>query len=236
MPHVLPEDRAGHTVDAPNFGERLYQDVGIGTYRSGYSSDGKTWRDGDERPINQPRPGEPLVPIAPLEQGKPKSGSLDLSLNAPGERANSAIAAVALSPPDQLLLGQIVEKFRPVDAAHGKAWDDNSDRICSSMLGLAKVKKFTAADDLRIAFNQPSGELEGGRLVHLYRVGPTASPDPYANRAHMTTTDALSMPVEARYRQAEAVGRARAEALQPAAQHEQVRANEVEQAGTKIKV
>ena len=104
------------------------------------------------------------------------------------------------------------------------------------MLGLAREKGFTAADDLRIAFNQPSGELEGGRLVHLDRLGPTASPDPYANRAHMTTADALSMPVEARYLQAEAVGQARAEALQPAAQQEQVRANEVEQAGPKIKV
>ncbi|WAT14523.1 hypothetical protein [Xanthomonas fragariae] len=37
----LPLDKNGQQVDAPNFGENLYQDVGLASNRSGYSFDGK---------------------------------------------------------------------------------------------------------------------------------------------------------------------------------------------------
>lgn len=123
-----------------------------------------------------------------------------------------------------------------LDAQSGKQWDDDSDRLCASMLVLAKQKGFTADDELRIAFNQPTDRLKSGELVHLYRVGPNVSPDPFANRAHMSTAEALSMPVEARYQQAEAVGLARTEAMQLAAQQEQLRANEVAQGGPRMTV
>lgn len=49
------------------------------------------------------------------------------------------------------------------------------------------------------------------------------SPDPFANRAHMSAIDVLSLAVEARYQRAEAVGTARTEVMQLAARQERHR-------------
>lgn len=236
VPHVLPRDREGHAVNAPNFGEPLYQDVGAGTYRSGYSFDGRVWRDDEDRQIKPPRHGQAVEPTGPVDQTPSRSGSLDLSAVQRGGESNPARLPVMLSNDDARLLDRIVGQFQPVDAAHGKCWDEASDRICASLLKMAKQKGFNASDDLRVAFNQPTERHAAGALVHLYRVGPDASPDPFANRAHMTTADALSMPVEARYRQAQEIGLAQAEAMQLATQQAQMPRNDAGQGGPRMVV
>lgn len=71
-------------------------------------------------------------------------------------------------------------------------------------------KKFDPKDDIRLAFNQPSATLAPGEMVHLYRVGH-ANPDPAAHLASIKTTEALSTPVEDRYRQVETTRLAQSE-------------------------
>jgi hypothetical protein len=58
--------------------------------------------------------------------------------------------------------------------------------------------------DWRLAFNLPTDRYAAGEIVPLWRDRPTASPDPAADRTHMSTREALAMPAEERYRQLEA--------------------------------
>ncbi len=82
----LPLGKDGKKVDAPDFGENLYQDVGLASSRSGYRFDGKQWYDGDDRKIKPPQSGEPTVPLDPNDEKKSRSGSLHSSLdNTPQE-------------------------------------------------------------------------------------------------------------------------------------------------------
>ena len=46
--------------------------------------------------------------------------------------------------------------------------------------------KFSAHDDVRVAFNQATARLARGEVVYVYRVGHT-SPDPVARHAHTPT-------------------------------------------------
>lgn len=70
---ALPTGADGNPVNAPNFGENLHQDVGPLGHKSGYWLDhGKQWRDGDDRKIEPPKSGHPVVP---LDSREPKRGS-----------------------------------------------------------------------------------------------------------------------------------------------------------------
>lgn len=71
---VLPIDTEGEPVKAPDFGEDLYQDVGLASNRSGYRFNGTQWHDEDDRKIAPPKSGQPVVPQDP---GEPKRGSSD---------------------------------------------------------------------------------------------------------------------------------------------------------------
>lgn len=108
--------------------------------------------------------------------------------------------------PDHALHDQLRTCVAALDVQTGKSWDDHSARLCAGVFALAREKGFTADNDLRVAFNVPTPTLAAGALVHVYRTGAGASPDPFANRAHMRVTDALAFPAEAHYAQAEALG------------------------------
>lgn len=113
--------------------------------------------------------------------------------------------------PDNGLLEHLRGQVRALDRLAGKGWDDQSERLTASALVMAKQKGFTVEDAPQLAFNRPTGQLGAGEILHLFRQGPGASSDPYANRAHMPITEALSLPVAQRYQQAEAIGLAQAE-------------------------
>lgn len=125
--------------------------------------------------------------------------------------------------PDNGLLEHLRGQVRALDRQAGKDWDEGSERLSASALAMAKTKGFTLLDDPQLAFNRPAGQLAAGEVLHLFRQGPNVSPDPDANRMHMQTAEALSMPAEQRYRQAEAIGLARLEEQARVVQQEPAR-------------
>ena len=140
------------------------------------------------------------VPIAPSAPGRRQPDDID--------------------HPDRDLLEKLRDGVRRLDRDAGKGWDDASERLVASALVMAKEKGFTAQDELQLAFNKPSQRYAAGELLHLSRQGPGESPDPAANRSHMTTAEALSKPVAERYLEAETINitQERTQALQPAQQ------------------
>lgn len=103
------------------------------------------------------------------------------------------------------LLQKLRESVRALDQQAGKGWDDASERLAASALVMAKQNGFTDGDGLRLAFNRPTEKHAGGEVLHLWREGPGASPDPAANRVHMASSDALAVPVGERLQQAAAI-------------------------------
>lgn len=75
----LPLGKDGEKVDAPNFGESLYQDVGQASKRSGYWSDSKQWHDSGDRKIKPPRSGESTILLDPNKKNGSRSGPFDSS-------------------------------------------------------------------------------------------------------------------------------------------------------------
>ncbi|MEI2428808.1 XVIPCD domain-containing protein [Lysobacter yananisis] len=129
-------------------------------------------------------------------------------------------AAAPLGPHDAALLDRLRAQVRELDRLAGKGWDEQSERLSASALVMAKECGFTAQDELRLVFNRRSDDFAAGTLLHLSRQGANASPDPYANRAHMPVADALAVPAAERCEQARAVEVAQAQqptAAQPQA-------------------
>ena len=94
----------------------------------------------------------------------------------------------------------------------GKPWDENSERLTANLFGLARQKGFTERDDLKVRFNLPTAAHGARELVFVYREGADASPDPYANRAHVATSVAISQPADEIYRRIGAETRTRQDA------------------------
>lgn len=124
------------------------------------------------------------------------------------------------SHPDHELLEILRGRVRGMDQQVGKGWDEKSERLSASALVMAKGMGFTAEDDPQLTFNRPSNKYAAGEILHLSRQGPNVSNDPAANRAYMTTAEALSKPVEERYRQVDDINltQERAQAMQLAQQ------------------
>jgi hypothetical protein len=179
-------------------------------------------RDGE--PIDQALAGQfryrTLKPTAPL----PELPGLQ-----PG-RANQTAEPRPLLPtdpahPDHALFRKVDAGVSKLDQQAGKQRDESSERLGAAAFAMAKRNGFTAQDDLQLAFNKPYVQLAGGEMLHLYRHGGHASPDPAANRVHMPTADALSMSVSERFRQVGDIEQAqqanRQESLQQAHSREQ---------------
>lgn len=118
-----------------------------------------------------------------------------------GEQQTSAEQSQAQRPTVQTRVDQrLLENIRPslaeAEQRLGKPWDDASERVTASLYGAARERMFNGSDDLRVAFNQPTDRYQAGELVFLQRTGVTASPDPYANRISLSTTDAIAQPAD----------------------------------------
>lgn len=96
----LPLGTDAREVDAPNFGENLYQDIGLASNRSGYWFDGKHWYDRDDRKIIPPQSGEPPVPLDPNDERNSRSGSFDSSFNRTLEERQQERQAFGTGDPD----------------------------------------------------------------------------------------------------------------------------------------
>lgn len=160
------------------------------------------------------------------------AGFTDTSPRLPAPAIGLPAARPALANPDHvdrpenILLEKIRDGVRGLDQQAGKPWDDQSERLSASLLALAEEKKFNARDDLKIAFNNPTGTYAAGELVHLARVGNNASPDPAANRGHVTTAEALSVPADQHYAKAETIRQAQVETAQVEQQQTLARGSE----------
>jgi hypothetical protein len=116
-------------------------------------------------------------------------------------RAEQAIAPTGA---DRALHDKVRSGVAQAEQALGKDWDDTSERLTASLTLLARQSGFSERDQLSVGFNRPTAALQGGELAFVYRDGATASPDPYAKRAHMTTSEAIARPAQETYQQLQA--------------------------------
>lgn len=124
------------------------------------------------------------------------SGFRDTSATPP-----AAKRAAEPSEANRALHGKLRRGVAEAEQALGKDWDDNSERMTASLTLLAKQNGFTDRDQLSVGFNRATATHPSGELAFVYRAGPTASPDPHANRAHMTTQEAIARPAQDTYQQ-----------------------------------
>jgi len=113
----------------------------------------------------------------------------------PAQRAGEPAGA------DRALSERVRSGVAQAEQAIGKGWDDNSERMTASLTLLAKQSGFSERDQLSVGFNRPTATHPGGELAFVYRDGHTASPDPYANRAQMPTSEAIARPAQETYQQ-----------------------------------
>ena len=106
-----------------------------------------------------------------------------------------------LSVEDQTMDKHLRYELAQLEAGFGKPWDANSERMSASLSLLAARSGFTAADAPSVSFNNATGQYPAGSLVFLSREGDSRHCDPYRNRAHMGTAEALSAPADQSYEQ-----------------------------------
>lgn len=137
----------------------------------------------------------------PEPQAHGQHGSRDAS--APPLAPNAAATAEPAGA-DRALLDKVRSGVAQAEQALGKPWDDNSERMTASLALLARQSGFSERDQLSVGFNRPTAAYQGGELAFVYRDGATASPDPYANRAQMPTSEAIARPAQETYQQLQA--------------------------------
>ncbi|MCL1552492.1 hypothetical protein M3O38_08660 [Xanthomonas nasturtii] len=102
-------------------------------------------------------------------------------------------------PQDAALVEQLRSSIAKLDQSANKPWDERSDRMVASAYKMAVEAGFKPGDNVDVALNVPTDKLPGGVTMFVMRTGPGASPDPYANRAHMPTSEALAAAPEQQY-------------------------------------
>ena len=115
--------------------------------------------------------------------------------------------------PDHPLYLNVRAGVERAEAALGRGWDDNSERLTASLTLLAKQKGFGPEDKFEVGFSTrtPTATTQPGELVFLNRVSGNVSPDPFANRAEMDTASAIARPADAVYRDLDAHNQAQAQ-------------------------
>lgn len=173
---VLPRDVTGKPVKAPNFGETLYKNVGAASVRSGYSFDGRQWRDADGREIKPPVSGQPVQPLYPHAPAPRRGSSGSLSFN--------DIA-------DPALHGQIERGVRGLDAMLGRTPDANSERMAMRLYALAREHGITRVD--HVVLSQQGRNARAGENVFIVQ---GELDDPANRHAHLPTAQAIATPIE----------------------------------------
>jgi hypothetical protein len=154
------------------------------------------WRHVDVRALQRVRRQDGSVELRITEDGQ----TTTLLRVEPGMRPLRAAADVE-TPLSMSIRAGVAQ----LDARAGKAWDDLSDRMHAGLLLLARRTGFMADDSVEVAMGDATQRHAPGELVHLRRIGPQASPDPAANRAHALTADLLATPATESYEKASKV-------------------------------
>jgi hypothetical protein len=187
---VLPSGADGKAVQAPNFGEDLYQDVGMASARGGYRLDGAQWYSEDDRKIAPPRAGEPIVPLEPAPQrNRGSSGGFETSQTPP-------------MPGDETLLAQIRDGVGRIDASLGRPPDEASERMTASLYALAKQQGMDRVD--QVVLGNAGTRAAQGEYIFLVKGDPATS---IYQREQMKTADAVAAPVEQSLARAQEIGR-----------------------------
>ncbi|WDJ98631.1 XVIPCD domain-containing protein [Xanthomonas campestris] len=108
-------------------------------------------------------------------------------------------SATGPKPQDAALAEQIRSSIAKLDQSANKPWDEQSDRMVASAYKMAVDAGFKPGDKVDVALNVATDKLPGGVTMFVMRSGPGASPDPFANRAHMPTSEALAAAPEQQY-------------------------------------
>lgn len=174
--HVLPKDKDGNTVRAPNFGEDLHEHVGIGSNRSGNRFDGTQWYDDDGRRILPPASGQPVVPLDPTERRRGSSDDLRIS---------------AVDRPDDPVFGQIARGVERMIASVGGVPRETGDRMTWRLYALAKETGMDRVD--AVARGGEGTRARQGEYVFLVKDDPASS---LYERQQLRTADAVETPVE----------------------------------------
>ncbi|CAD7724641.1 hypothetical protein LMG31886_06750 [Xanthomonas hydrangeae] len=198
---VLPKNAQGETVNAPDFGEDLYQDVGAASVRSGYRFDGKQWFDADDRRIAPPTSGQPLVPQDPAAPSRGSSEGFKLSTQAPSS-----------SDP---MFAQIRDGVHRIDHSLNRVPDAASDRMTWSLYALAKEQGMERVDN--VVLGRTGTNAAAGEYVFLVQGDPITS---VYHREQMRTADAVESSVEQSQARVQSAEQTRALAMSADAQEQ----------------
>lgn len=108
------------------------------------------------------------------------------------------------SHPDYPLYSQIRDGVQRLDAQHGRASDEASDRLAASLLPLAKENGITRVDHVLLSDGR-NRDVAPGQNVFLVQGRPD---DPSMLRAHMPTQVATQTPVAESMQRLETVNQA----------------------------
>ncbi|NIK00367.1 XVIPCD domain-containing protein [Xanthomonas cannabis] len=107
--------------------------------------------------------------------------------------------AAGPKPQDAALVEQLRSSIARLDESANKPWDERSDRLVASAYKMAVEAGFKPGDKVDVALNIPTDKLPGGVTMFVMRSGSGAYPDPFANRTHMPTSEALAAAPEQQY-------------------------------------
>lgn len=110
-------------------------------------------------------------------------------------------AATALGAADQRLLGQIRSKVELLDKAHGRAFDETSERISASLLVAAKEAGISQAD--HVVLSKQTAHAPAAHTIFVIQGEISA---PTAVRAHLPTTEAAQRSVQESMSRLESLG------------------------------
>lgn len=178
----------------------------------------ETPRPSSPPPLSEPRrpaPQEAHVPspamptqaseaIIPGQPGASEVSRSVTSAHSPLPTANGAQFAQPHGPPpdDTAMHAQIRMCVSKIDEGIGKPWDARSEQVCASAYQMAVEAGFKPSDNVQVALSLPTATQPAGANLCVMRTGPGASPDPYANRAHMPMSEVMSAAPELSYQQA----------------------------------
>lgn len=183
----LPLDNDGTPLDAPDFGQPLYQNVGVASHLSGYSLHGMVWRDEKNEKIAPPKPGESTTPSSYKAVKEGEHRFLDSKSSAMRESAhrpldNSPLLNVP-GHPGYPLFQQAQRGIYAIDDKMGRKPDIHSERAATALAVAAKQGGLDRIDCVLLSD-------DGGRAFAVQR-----APGQVAKMAFVDTLQAVNMSV-----------------------------------------
>lgn len=105
-------------------------------------------------------------------------------------------------PQGAMMVEQLRESIANLDRKADKPWDRNSDLMLASAYKLTMEAGFKPGDKIDVLLSKATDTQPAGATLFVARSGPGASPDPFANRAQMPTSEALAGSPEQKYQDA----------------------------------